>query len=289
MIKLRSIDIAMAKKKKTIALFSGFDNTPILLWKKARARGDAVLPILFPEFIKRYPLFWRDKEKVMLSIGQLGKIIAFLKDHHVSHFIIVGRMERLPLQRLQLDMTAKIFLAQNIGVYGKGDDALLSALARFIEKKTHSKLLSPADYLQGGTAISKKITKGLLVGKAPDGARWQDFKKGKKLLQAISKFDIGQAVVMADGLVLAIETMAGTDAMIKITKPLTRHRQAVLVKDFKRGQNKKVDAPSLGPNTMVAAHRAGLKGVFFNHHGNIIEPEKIKKLAKRYKLFVYLF
>ncbi|MDI9313606.1 MAG: UDP-2,3-diacylglucosamine diphosphatase LpxI [Hydrotalea sp.] len=278
-------NLAMAKKKKTIAMFSGFDNTPILLWKNARARGDVVLPILFPEFAKRYPAFWRGKEKSMLSIGQLGKLIAFLKEHQVTHFMIVGRLERLPLKELKLDMTAKIFLAQNIGVYGKGDDALLSALARFIAKKTNSQLLSPTEYLQGG----EKITKGLFAGREPATAHWQDFKKGQRLLQAISKFDIGQAVVMADGLVLAIETMAGTDAMIQTTKPFTRQRDAVLVKDFKRGQNKKVDAPSLGPDTILAAHRADLKGIFFNHRGNIIEPAKTKKLAEQHKLFIYLF
>ena len=285
MLELRSLKINLQKEKKNIALFSGIDNMPVLLWKKAKARGDKVFPILFSEFSTLYPSFWQSKEKNFMPIGQLGKIINFLKDHHISHFIIAGKLERLPLKKLQLDLTAKIFLAKNIGIYAKGDNALLLALAQFVKKKTNSTMLSPTDYLQDKEVLKK----GLFAGTTPKKLAWQDFKKGQKILATLSKFDIAQGIVMGEGLILSIEAMAGTDAMIRAAKDFTKQREAVLVKDFKKGQSKDLDAPSIGPNTINEARRAGLQGIFLNHRGNVIEPMKVKKLADKYKIFVWLF
>jgi DUF1009 family protein len=114
-------------------------------------------------------------------------------------------------------------------------------------------------------------------------------------LDAISPFDVGQAVVVADDHVLAAEAAEGTDQMLARVAELRRSGRiaatagrGVLVKAAKRNQDRRFDLPSIGPRTVEGAARAGLAGIAVVAGSTVVaEADRIATLADRERLFVY--
>src|SRR5262249_39056839 len=119
-----------------------------------------------------------------------------------------------------------------------------------------------------------------------------DIAKGLALLNAASPFDVGQAVVVADARVLAIEAAEGTDRMLARIAELRQSGRiasgrGVLVKAAKRNQGRRVDLPSMGPQTVEGAAQAGLAGIAVVAGSTILaEPAQIVATADRAGLFV---
>jgi DUF1009 family protein len=95
-----------------------------------------------------------------------------------------------------------------------------------------------------------------------------DLALGREVLGAVSRFDIGQAVVVIGGRVVALEAAEGTDAMLARVAALRRDgrvragkRRGVLVKMAKRGQDLRTDLPVIGADTVENAAAAGLAGI----------------------------
>ena len=86
------------------------------------------------------------------------------------------------------------------------------------------------------------------------------------ILLALSPLDVGQGTVVAGGLCLGIETLQGTDALLRFVGETPGHLRrgsgGVLVKAPKRGQDLRVDMPVVGPDTVRNAAAAGLEGIF---------------------------
>jgi DUF1009 family protein len=111
------------------------------------------------------------------------------------------------------------------------------------------------------------------------------------LLEAIGKFDVGQAAVVAGNHVLAVEGAEGTDKMLERVAELRGRRigalGGALVKAPKPGQDWRFDLPSIGPQTIEGLVRAGLAGVAVMAHSSIVaEPQRVGTLADRHEIFV---
>jgi DUF1009 family protein len=110
----------------------------------------------------------------------------------------------------------------------------------------------------------------------------------------MSPFDVGQAAVVAKGRVLAIEAAEGTDGMLRRMVALREDGRlglprgvGVLVKAPKLGQDRRFDLPSIGPETVLNASRAGLAGIAVVAGGTIIaEPLRLVEAADFNGLFV---
>ena len=121
-----------------------------------------------------------------------------------------------------------------------------------------------------------------------------DISCGLALLQATGRFDVGQAVVVAESRILAIEAADGTDEMLAHLAELRRSGRirspegaGVLVKAPKAGQDRRVDLPSVGPLTVEGVARAGLAGIAVVAGSAIVaEPERMVKAADKTKVFV---
>src|SRR5205085_10979707 len=107
--------------------------------------------------------------------------------------------------------------------------------------------------------------------------------KGLAWLTASSRSDVGRAVGVADARVLAVEPAEGTDRMLGRVAELGQGgriaaaaARGVLVKAAKRDQDRRVDLPSIGPQTVEGAARAGLAGIAVVAGSTIVaEPERI--------------
>jgi len=107
-----------------------------------------------------------------------------------------------------------------------------------------------------------KPAAGVLGRHRPDEVAAEDLERGRAVLRAMSTADIGQAVVVQQGMVLGVEAIEGTDALIDRCGGLRRDGPGgVLVKLPKQGQEKRTDLPTIGPDTVARATAAGLRGI----------------------------
>jgi hypothetical protein len=112
------------------------------------------------------------------------------------------------------------------------------------------------------------------------------------LLRAIGPFDVGQAVVVADNHVLAVEAADGTDEMLDHVAEMRRKGRihssgGVLVKAPKLSQDRRIDLPTIGPRTIEGAARAGLAGIAVVAQDAILaEPDRMTQVADRERIFI---
>ena len=138
------------------------------------------------------------------------------------------------------------------------------------------------------------MPEGPLSNTAPDAKDMADIARGLDVLRAMGPFDIGQAVVVANNHVLAVEASEGTDQMLARVAELRRNgrirspkRTGVLVKAPKPGQDRRFDLPSIGPRTIAGVAEAGLAGLAVIAGGTIVaEPAAIVEAADRANIFV---
>jgi hypothetical protein len=133
------------------------------------------------------------------------------------------------------------------------------------------------------------------LGRVQAGERDRaDIALGLEYLRAAGPFDVGQAAVVAGQHVLAVEAAEGTDAMLARVADMrangrvrTGAGSGVLVKAPKPGQDRRFDLPSIGPQTVESARRAGLAGIAVVAGSTIIaEPDRMVKAADRANIFI---
>ena len=124
--------------------------------------------------------------------------------------------------------------------------------------------------------------------KLDDEAR-SDIERGVAVLHALAPMDVGQAVVVQQGIVLGIEAIEGTAGLVARVKDLHRDggRRGVLVKISKPLQDASFDLPTIGPDTIEQAHSSGLCGVALEAgRALFLDPDKVIQLCDLYGLFL---
>ena len=138
------------------------------------------------------------------------------------------------------------------------------------------------------------IPLGLLSGREPTGQDRADIARGLAFLDAISPFDVGQAVVVANNQVLAVEGPENTDQTLMWVADLRRAGRirspvgsGVLVKAPKLGQDRRIDLPAIGPPTVEKVAAAGLGGIAVAAGATWWRsPERLAAAAARAGIFV---
>ncbi|TCH97655.1 DUF1009 domain-containing protein [Roseococcus sp. SYP-B2431] len=190
-------------------------------------------------------------------LGAGGAIVQRLKDEGATHIVLAGKVKRPSM----LSLLPDVWMARTMARVGvailSGDDALFKAMAQVLGEEGFE-IVSPQSLIEGSTAAEA----GLLVGAEPDGMARADIARGIQALRCLAPVDVGQAVVVQQGLVLGIEAVEGTDALIARAGDLRRDGPGgVLVKLSKTGQEMRIDAPVVGPVTVAGARSAGLRGI----------------------------
>jgi DUF1009 family protein len=201
-----------------------------------------------PELVKNYPHAW-------FHLGQIGKILAALKEQAVTHIVMAGAIHRPSWSELKLDWKGTRWLAKN-GTGILGDDGLLRSVINLLEAEGFH-VLGPADILD-----EILMPEAVLTLVKPDEEDWQDIHRGIQILHNLSSSDVGQAVIVQQDIVLGIEAVEGTMDLINRCGHLRRTgRGGTLVKMAKQHQTHKVDLPTIGVHTISQAHAAGLRGI----------------------------
>ncbi len=269
-----------------VAIICGGGSLPLTVADAVQRSGrDVVLfPIhgwADPSAIARYRHHW-------MHLGSAGRFRRLARMEGCRDVVVIGNTIRPAIHELRLDWLTLRLLPRLIRIFKGGDDKLLSGVAKIIEDHGFR--------LIGAHEVAPEI----LVGEGPLGlvkpsdAHAHDIERGFELIAAIAPFDVGQAAVVANDRVLAVEAAEGTDHMLDRIAALRAEgrlripdNSGVLIKSPKPPQDRRIDLPSLGPRTVEKAAQAKLAGIAVAAGEVVIaEPLRVAEAADRAGLFV---
>lgn len=206
-----------------------------------------------------------------MNLGQLGAGMDRLRAENCRDVVFAGYMTRPDLSGLQLDDTTIALLPKVLAAAPEGDNALIEVFVSAFQE-------AGFDIVGAERAYPELICpEGVLTQAEPDGMATKDLQRAQYVAGIIGREDIGQACVVCNGLVLAVEAQEGTDAMlarIAGLDPAFRGepdaRRGVLVKRTKPTQERRVDLPVIGTGTVEHVAAAGLTGIGLEAGGSLI-------------------
>lgn len=216
---------------------------------------------------------------------KLGVLFDELKVKGVTDVVFAGSMARPPLDPSAFDSVMLALAPRLLAAMQGGDDALLRLVISIFEEQGFR--------VQGAHSIATQlvVSEGLFCGPDLTAQALADADRGADILNALAPVDVGQGCVVAGGLCLGIETIQGTDALLRFVgatpDPLRRGVKGVLVKAPKRGQDLRVDMPAIGPQTVRNAADAGLEGIVLQAGGVLIlDREETLQVAEKEGIFI---
>lgn len=201
-------------------------------------------------------------EQATLALEDIGFLLPLLKREGISHLVLAGEIKRRPgLAKIRPTLSLLTIIPSVAMALARGDDGLLKVLTRGLERRGIT--------VVGAHEIVPDLAagEGMLTKAGPKQSDWRDIEAGRAAAKAIGELDIGQAAIAIGGRVIALEGIEGTKGLLERTRELRGHgrlagkTRGVLVKCAKPGQELRADLPSIGPQTVEAAHAAGLAGI----------------------------
>ena len=236
-----------------LGVLAGAGELPLRVIAAARALSRPVFVLAFegiadPAVVVGLPHAW-------VRLGAAGEGMRILRENGIVDLVMAGAVRRPTLASLRPDWRAAKMYAR-VGLKALGDDGLLRAVIHELEEEGF-RVLSLDSLL--GDALAPKGALGAIL---PDATAEADIAHGLRVARALGTLDIGQAVVVQQGLVLGVEAIEGTDALVARCAALRREGPGgVLVKIAKPNQERRADLPTVGPRTVEAAAAAGLRGI----------------------------
>ena len=269
-----------------IGLIAGGGVLPFSVADSLSARG--IDPVLFalkgvcdPLAVARFHHHW-------ISVGQLGRLAKLLRSENCRDLVFIGTLVRPALSEISLDWGTLRVIGRVWAAFRGGDDHLLSGIGRILEQDGF-RMVGIKD-----VAPDLLMPEGNLTRTSPDKDAAADIARGRDVLRALGPFDIGQAAVVIDGHVVAVEDIEGTDGLLARVARLraegrirAKAGRGVLVKAPKAGQDLRFDLPTVGPRTIEGTAAAQLAGMAVAA-GNaiVVEPQAMIERADAAGLFV---
>jgi DUF1009 family protein len=269
-----------------LGIICGSGSIPLAVAAAVQRRGRRVMLFALRGFVDAqavaaYPHCW-------IAIGQFGRFRRLARAEGCRDLVLVGGLVRPAIRQVRLDWATVVEMPRIVRAFRGGDDHLLTGIGRILE--------GDGFRLLGAHEVAPDITapSGALGRHRPDAEAAADIARGFEMLAAMSPFDVGQAVVIGKGHVLAVEAAEGTDAMLQRVVALREAGRirlprgaGVLVKAPKQRQDRRFDLPSIGPDTVLHAAQAGLAGIAVVAGGTIVaEPQRLVEAADTNGLFV---
>ena len=242
------------------------------------------IEFLILDLTKSY-IYKRYKNSYSLKITELGKAISILKKNNCKNVIFIGKVERPDISLLKFDRKALFYLPRLFSAFKKGDGNILKEIIK-IFKENKLNVVNSMKFTPELIFKDKSINK-LKINNTDKSS----ISKGVKIIKSLSKFDIGQSVVINNGYVLAIEGPEGTDETIKrslhLSKKYKLKNKSILVKFPKANQDLRIDLPTIGFDTIKNCIKANIKGIAVKRSQNIIlDKDKIINLVKKNNFFI---
>jgi DUF1009 family protein len=197
-----------------------------------------------------------------ISVGQVGRATRLFREEGCRDLIFIGSLVRPALSEIRLDLGTLRVLPHVMTAFRGGDNHLLSGVGRILETQGF-RMVGIKD-----VAPDLLMPEGSIARATPSASAIADIARGREVLGALGPFDIGQAAIVIDGHVVAVEDIEGTDGLLARVARLreagrirAKSARGVLVKAPKRGQDLRYDLPTIGARTIEGATNAQLAGI----------------------------
>lgn len=270
----------METKAKKLGIIAGGGVLPQVLIEYCRHIGRDYF-VLAVENNAEPSVFNENIPHKWIRIGQAGSGFKTFAEQKVEEVVMIGTIHRPSLSDLVPDLRTAAFFAK-IGMKSLGDDGILRALVKEIESE-NMRVVGIHEVIP-----DLLVKEGLLTKHKPDKQALADIARGIEVGLELGRLDVGQSVVVQQGLVLGVEGIEGTDELIKRCANYQRKGLgAVLVKLRKPQQDMRIDLPTIGTKTVENLHESGMRGIAV-HAGNalIVDEREVIRLADKYGMFV---
>ncbi|HWQ61207.1 MAG TPA: UDP-2,3-diacylglucosamine diphosphatase LpxI [Negativicutes bacterium] len=256
---------------KTIGLLAGVGRLPVEFARAASGMGFTVIavgvvPGVDPELATAAGKYYA------VSVGELGRILAILKEEGVSEVTMLGKVtkELMFTGAVRFDERAQKLFA---GLADNRDDTIMLAFVR--------ELAGEGIGVLDQTALIRALmpAPGLIARRVPTAEEEADMEFGLRMAREIGALDIGQTVVAKNRAVLAVEAIEGTDACIRRGGQLGRGG-AVVAKVAKPSQDLRFDVPAVGTDTIKAMIESGAAALVIEAGRTLlVDRDKVVALA----------
>ncbi len=270
---------------KRLGLIAGGGDLPKYVLAGARAQGLEVFTIALSDFAnpEDYP-----ESSQAFRLGDFGKLLKRLVKENVDGVCFAGVVKRPDFKTLRPDLGGMKYLPGVIAAAAKGDDALLRHVSHIFETKGMP-LIAPQHFCEALLAPSGPIGDIDIASEHKNDAM-----QARNVAREIGRMDIGQGAIVAGGLVLAVEAAEGTDDMVGRILSLPQNirgtvlnRRGVLAKIVKPAQDTRMDLPTIGVSTILAAAKAGLAGIVVEaDNAFVLDKIAVAEAANEHGLFV---
>lgn len=212
---------------------------------------------------------------IIFRLERLGSFLEDLKARGVTEVCFCGAIRRPDFDPGLIDAATMPIVPVLQQAFRSGDDAALRAILKL--------------FLDAGLVVrgAQELAPDIVISEGHHGiaeisAQMEaDIARADAVLAALSPLDVGQGCVVGAGQVWGIETVGGTDHMLRTLPKEVAGARALLVKAPKAGQEMRADMPTVGPETMRAVRDAGLAGVVLTA-GEVVllAPDETKAEAR---------
>jgi UDP-2,3-diacylglucosamine hydrolase len=277
---------AASEISSPVGVIAGGGAMPFAVADSLMARGTGAVIFALkgacdPAAVVRFRHHW-------ISVGRIGKATKLFRSEGCRDLIFIGSLARPALSEIRLDWGTLRVMGHVVAAFRGGDDHLLSGIGRILEQDGF-RMVGVKD-----AAPDLLMPAGPITSAVPDDSAAADIARGVEVLGALGPFDIGQAAVVIDGHVVAVEDIEGTDGLLARVARLRidgrirgKAGRGVLVKAPKRGQDLRFDLPAVGPNTVEGAAKAGLAGIAIAAGNTVVaESQAMIEAADKTGLFI---
>ena len=265
--------------KKKLGMIAGNGMMPVEIIKHCNLTGREIFVVGIEPFAKAEDL--KDAPHTFAKIGEAGKMLKALKKNNVHDIVLAGGIKRPSFKELIPDWEGAKLMAK-LALKKMSDDNLFRALMDEIERNGF-KVVGIEEVVP-----EMLFSEGVYGKLKPTAEDMDDIQRGITVAKALGAVDVGQAVVVQEGMVLAVEAIEGTDMMLSRAATVKKKGKApVMVKVLKPGQDMRVDLPVIGLQTIEQLKRYGMKGIAVEAGGILlIEREAVIKMADESGIFI---
>ncbi|TNE34233.1 MAG: LpxI family protein [Alphaproteobacteria bacterium] len=237
-----------------IGIIAGSGRLPLALALTLQSNGGT--PYLMLVEGEADPVDYAGFPHEIIPITKVGRFLKALARENCQSVTLAGPVHRPDFKNILPDVEGMKLLARLTRASRKGDDGLMRTIAAFLQEKGFT--------VVGAHELASDLLAPLgAFGKHEPGENDKaDITTGIHIVKEIGRLDIGQAAIIREGYVLAVEAAEGTDGLLKRSREFAwGHPAGVLVKLSKPQQDLRSDMPTIGRDTVQAAKEAGLKGI----------------------------
>ncbi len=276
----------MARPRPPVAVIAGSGRLPEIVAEACDARGQSVHVVDYYDR-GRFP---HGSTRFQARFERPGEVFRQLADAGCTDVVFAGKFTRPSLNPEEFDSTLKSHADWLLPTLRGGDDGALRAIRSLFEREGF-RITGPHEVVPELLPMP-----GVCTGDRPSRQDVEDGRRARAILDALGSVDVGQAVVVAHGLCIGVETIQGTDGLLASAGQfICNHPESgdgprgVLYKAAKPFQDRNMDMPAIGPETVVGAGAAGLSGIIIVA-GDVLmlDPEDCIRHAHERGLFIWI-